>query len=123
MRKKNNKKEIYNEEEQEHWGIRLQDVLSEKNISRRQLAKTINVAPSVIDSWVKGATPNDLKAVKRLADYMDCSFSWLLTGEDEAGSGTTVAEMFQVVPYFDGYARIRIDRLIPRKSKGAGESK
>lgn len=117
MRRKNNKKEFHNEEDQEHWGNRLQAVLSEKNISRRQLAKTINVAPSVIDSWVKGATPNDLKAVKRLADYMDCSFSWLLTGEEEADSGTTVAEMFQVVPYFDGYARIRIDRLVPRKRK------
>lgn len=69
----------------------------------------------MIDSWVRGATPNDLKAVKKLSDYVDCSFSWLLTGEAETGVGGTVSEIFQAVPYFDGYARIRIDRLVPRK--------
>ncbi|WP_041577215.1 helix-turn-helix domain-containing protein [Bdellovibrio bacteriovorus] len=112
-----------NESNDEHWGNRLQSVLDEKGISRRQIAKAIGVAPSVIDSWVRGAAPNDLKAVKRLADNVDCSFSWLLTGEEEAGNGRTVSELFQSVPYFDGYARIRIDRLVPRKknNRDAGE--
>lgn len=100
-----------------HWGLRLSSVLTEKKISKRQAAKTAGVAASVIDSWVGGATPGDLKAIKRLCDALEVSFVWLLTGDHDSHAKPTMTEMFDLIPYFDGYARIRIDRLVPKKSQ------
>ena len=99
----------------EHWGQRLSRVLKEHGLSNRAAAKLIGVSPSVVDGWTKGSSPSDLSAVKMLADHLSVSFSWILTGQREKESPkASVAELFQELPYFDGYARIRIDRLMPR---------
>ncbi len=101
-----------------NWGERLRAVLKEKKVSLRRAAKIADVSPSVLDSWTSGSTPKDLYAVKRLADNLGVSFSWLVIGErEENQSMATVAEIFDETPYFDGYARIRIDRLIPKKGR------
>lgn len=101
----------------DNWGHRLLSVLSEKKLSKRQAAKIAGVAPSVMDSWAGGSTPADLKAIKKLCDSLRISFVWLLTGDIESSTQPTMTELFDTVPYFDGYARIRIDRLIPRKGE------
>lgn len=114
-RRRNTKRRKSLEDFENHWGLRLSSVLMEKKVSKRQAAKAAGVAASVIDSWVGGATPGDLKAIKRLCDSLAVSFVWLLTGDDDSRARPTMVEMFDTVPYFDGYARIKIDRLIPRK--------
>lgn len=108
---------------QEHWGARLLAVLKEKNLSNRAAAKMISIAPSVLDAWIRlGSSPADLKLVKMLADKLDVDFCWLLTGERDTKKGTvSIAEVFQELPYFDGYARIRIDRLMPRARGNSDE--
>lgn len=99
-----------------NWGTRLRAVLKERGMSVRKAARVAGVSPSVLDSWTSSATPKDLFAVKRLADELGVSFSWLLIGERESAQvPVSVSELFDEVPYFDGYARIRIDRLTPRK--------
>lgn len=100
----------------DHWGNRLKAVLKEKGISARKASTLAGVSHSVLDSWTSGATPKDLHAVKKLADSLQISFSWLLIGEHESGNHKpTMAEFFSETPYFDGYAHIRIDRLIPKR--------
>ncbi|OQW47937.1 MAG: hypothetical protein A4S09_14160 [Proteobacteria bacterium SG_bin7] len=101
------------------WGERLTKVLTEKKISQRKAAQISGVAPSVLDSWCKkGTSPTDLQAVKKLCDELDISFTWLLTGEYDKGEREpTITEIFDTVPYFDGLARIRIDRLVSKKGK------
>src|SRR5206468_9658785 len=99
-------------------GQRLRAVLKEKNITLRKAAVLAGVSASVIDSWTGGASPTDLLAVRRLCDALDVSFAWLLTGTPDKGTHEpTLAQFFDEVPYFDGLARIRIDRLIPRKKE------
>lgn len=57
-------------------------------------------------------------AVNRLCKELNVSFRWLLTGENESPNQTpTLSEIFEAVPYFDGVARIRIERLVERKKK------
>lgn len=106
------------------WNTRLRSVLREKNITLRKAAQLAGVANSVVDSWSSGASPADLQAVKRLCDALDLSFTWLLTGEHEKTERKpTLAELYQEIPYFDGLARIRIDRLVPNKAaKDDGDS-
>jgi transcriptional regulator with XRE-family HTH domain len=99
-----------------NWGERLKTLIKEKGLTLRKASTIAGVSPSVIDSWINGASPTDLIAVKKLADHLDISFTWLLTGENEKGNHEpTVTEIFEETPYFDGLARIRIDRLMPRK--------
>jgi transcriptional regulator with XRE-family HTH domain len=107
------------QETSDHWGHRLASVLQEKSLSNRAAAKLIGIAPSLIDAWIKtGASPADLKTVKKLADSIGADFTWLLTGEyGKSQKRPSITELFQETPYFDGVARIRIDRLIPRNSK------
>jgi len=102
----------------EHWGQRLSKVLKEKNITQKKAASVAGVRPSVLSGWLSGASPTDHLAVKKLSDFLSLGFTWLLTGDAEKGVSTpTVTELFEEKSYFDGYARIRIDHLIPRKSR------
>ena len=99
-----------------NWGKRLQHILKEKQITQREAAQVAGVQPSVIAGWTAGQSPNDFVKVKQLADHLGVSFTWLLTGtNDQKEKLSSVSELFEEQQYFDGYARIRIDRLIPRK--------
>jgi transcriptional regulator with XRE-family HTH domain len=99
-----------------HWGKRLQSILTERSITVREAGRICQVSPSVISGWLKGNSPADLVIIKRLSEYLDVSFSWLLTGSyEKAAKMPSLSELFSEQQYFDGYARIRIDRLVPRK--------
>lgn len=98
------------------WGTRLRRVLKEQNISLRKAARIAGVSASVIDSWSAGSTPGNLLAVKRLTDELKISFCWLLTGDAENTSQSLpMSQLFDEQPYFEGYARIRIEKLTPKK--------
>lgn len=114
MKRKKNKSNL-----DEHWGYRLQKVMAEKDLSQRDVADICKTSVSVVSAWIKkGSSPADLNAIKELVDNMKVSFTWLLTGAYESGATQpSVTEIFEESPYFDGYARIRIDRLIPKKGK------
>ena len=102
----------------EHWGIRLQKILKERDISLRELSRQTKVSPSVISGWLKGNSPTDLNLIKNLSEKLGVGFSWLLTGSHEKGSTVpSMSELFDEQLYFDGYARIRIDRLVIKKDK------
>jgi len=105
----------------ESWGKRLQSALKERGITQKDAAKLSGVRPSVVAGWISGASPNNFLAVKKLADHLGISFSWLMTGlPDKSEPMSSISEMFEEQEYFDGYARIRIDRLVPRKKKAGG---
>lgn len=99
----------------------LRRLMSEKNMSIREAAKIAKVASSTIDNWRGGALPEDYSAVKRLAKGLDVSLSFILTGEDDSPEKDhvpTITEAFEDGgALFDGYAKITIQRLIPRKAK------
>lgn len=100
----------------DRWGIRLKAILKEKKLTFRKAAAIAGVSASVIDSWTNGATPSDLHAVKRLSDHLQVDFTWLLLGEhDKTTHIPPVTELYDEQIFFDGLARIRIDRLIPKK--------
>lgn len=104
-------------ERSEHWGIRLKGVMAEKSVTLREVGRICAVSPSVVSGWINnGNSPTDLMSIKKLSDKLEVSFSWLLTGTYEDGkSQPKISEIFDETPYFDGYARIRIDRLLPKK--------
>ena len=98
--------------------------MDEKKLGVRAAAKVALVAPSTIVSWRSGALPEDYSAVKRLAKELGVSLSYILTEEDETRPEGTpaISEVFQSGGnIFDGYAKITIERLVPKIEKKTGE--
>ena len=86
----------------------------------RQAAEIIGTGHSTIVSWRSGALPEDFNAVKALAKALGVTFSYLLTGEDDArpNEPASVNEIFQDGGMlFDGFAKITIQRLLPKKGE------
>ena len=94
--------------------------MKEQNLTVRKAGQLAGVGASTINSWRSGAIPEDYIAVKRLANAMGVSLSFLLTGEDETRSSgeTNISEVFvEDEVLYNGYARILIQKLTPRNSK------
>lgn len=103
------------------FGKILTALMEEKKMGVREAARIADVGASTIVSWRGGALPEDYLAVKKLASALGTSLGYLLTGEiDERPPGTTpsIAEVFgDGGMLFDGYAKITIQRLIPKGDK------
>ena len=97
----------------------LRALLKEKKITIAQAAKASGVSPSTISDWKEGASPENYLAVQKLAEFLDVSFSFLLTGRnEERESVPSIAEVFEEGEFlFDGVAQITIKRLIPKTNK------
>lgn len=97
----------------------LRRLMDEKGMSVRKAAEIADVGISTVDNWRAGSLPEDYSAVKRLANSLGVSFTFLLTGEEDKRdqfSMPSVTEVFEDGgALFDGYAKITIQRLIPRK--------
>ena len=92
--------------------------MAEKGLTVRETAKLAGVSSSTLDGWRAGTAPDNYLAVKKLSKTLGVSFSFLLTGENDypSESQPSVAEVFSDGgSLFDGYAKITIQRLIPKK--------
>ena len=103
------------------FGKILRSLMSERDMTIRQAAAHAGVSASTVDDWRGGALPEDYSAVKRLADALNVSFSFLLTGEEDNQTKKVTASITEVFDdggaLFDGFAKITIQRLIPRKKE------
>jgi transcriptional regulator with XRE-family HTH domain len=96
----------------------LIQLMDEKGMSIREAAKIAGVGHSTISSWRSGASPDNFVAVMKLAKALGVTFSYLLTGIDESrpNNPPNVSEVFNEGDFlFDGFAKITIQRLIPKK--------
>lgn len=62
----------------------LRMLLEESNITQKQLAATINVAPSTVGNYIQGKTEPDLNTLVALADALNVSVDFLLGKASEA---------------------------------------
>jgi transcriptional regulator with XRE-family HTH domain len=60
------------------FGDVLRNLLEERNITQKQLAKFLNVAPSTIGSYVLNNSEPDFIMLKQIARYFDTSIDYLL---------------------------------------------
>lgn len=89
--------------------------MEERELTLRQLADMAGVASSVIQNWIEGKNPHDLKAVSKLAQALGIGFKSLLLGEREnAVNPAFLAEIFEEQELIEGVCRVSITRLVPR---------
>lgn len=97
----------------------LTQLMNEKKVGVRALAEACGCSASSITDYRNGVAPTDFKLVSRLANELEVSLAFLLTGKEDQRSNIrspTVAEVFDDGgQLYDGYARIIVQRLILRE--------
>jgi transcriptional regulator with XRE-family HTH domain len=64
---------------------RLEAKLQERNITKLELATQLDIRRPTLSEWKRtGGIPNAELAIK-IADYLNVSVEWLITGKDKSG--------------------------------------
>lgn len=93
----------------------LAGVMKVRNLSIRQVAALATVSPSVVQSWLSGGNPHDLRAVARLSKALGLSLEELLLGEEQSLQFSKISKSeFDEVDLFDGLCRVSIRKVIPK---------
>jgi transcriptional regulator with XRE-family HTH domain len=101
------------------FGRILKGIMNERDLTLKQVSELSNVSVSVVQGWLTNSTPADLQAVAVLASKLGISFKSLLLGHDEdISKAASIHELFDEQDFFDGYCKIKIQRLVPIKRSG-----
>ncbi len=60
------------------FGDNLRTLIEERNLTQKELATYLNIAPSTIGSYVQNAREPDFSTLKSLAKYFNVSIDYLL---------------------------------------------
>lgn len=81
----------------------LQELMNEKGLSRLQLAKAIDIAPSTIDGYFNLGWLPTLEIAIKLCDYFNCSLNFLLGLSDISQKMTKASSK----SFFDVFETLR----------------
>ena|GEM_PF-78350 len=60
------------------FGEVLGDLLSEKDMTQKQLAEVLDISPSTLGNYFQGVCEPNFETLKRIADYFNVSTDYLL---------------------------------------------
>lgn len=60
------------------FGENLKSLIEEREITQKELARQLNIAPSTVGSYVQNTREPDFSTLKRIAQYFDVSIDYLL---------------------------------------------
>lgn len=101
--------------ERTHLAQFLHDLLKKHHLTIKALADIAGVSPSVVQGWRHGSFPaENVGNVKKLCNQFGYSLSFVLTGEPDEITGNDPLSNYLESEWFDGYAKIKIIKLIPR---------
>lgn len=75
---------------------KLRALIEEKNMTQKQVANDLNIAPSTMGGYVQGSSEPDFETLKRIAGYFGVSSDYLLNIKDEKCKSTTEDELLRV---------------------------
>ncbi|HIW40502.1 MAG TPA: helix-turn-helix domain-containing protein [Candidatus Eubacterium pullicola] len=78
------------------FGNNLRALINERNLTQKEVAKQINMAPSTLGSYVQGTREPDFATLKTIADYFDVSIDYLLDHDLHEYSSPLDKEMFHI---------------------------
>ena len=74
-----------------NFGERLRILIEEKDITQKELAAQLNIAPSTVSSYVQSTREPDFKTLIEIAKFFGVTTDYLL-GYKPADSSTTLSE-------------------------------
>lgn len=58
---------------------KLRSLIEEQNLTQKQVANDLNIAPSTMGGYVQGSSEPDFETLKKIAKYFDVSTDYLLS--------------------------------------------
>ncbi|HTB50739.1 MAG TPA: helix-turn-helix domain-containing protein [Solirubrobacteraceae bacterium] len=106
------------------FAVRLLRAMEEAKHSRRSLADAINVHHNLVGNWAKGSYLPNAQHLVPLAQKLDVSIDWLLTGEETLRTPTTQRQTSAAVGLTEELARLApaLEHLTKRARKIAQKS-
>lgn len=63
------------------FGEKLSELLEERRITQKEFAKTLNIAPTTLNGYIKDKRQPDFELIKRIASTLSVSVDFLLGGD------------------------------------------
>ncbi len=80
----------------------LNDFLIENNLTKRKFAQNCNLTTSQMTSFMRGAIPNIITAVK-IADYMNCSINYLMGIDEDRNQTKIIRKGYDIKDFLNRY--------------------
>ena len=91
-------------------GNRILELITERNISQKQLANDINIAPSTLNGYIQGNREPDIAMLYKISMYFNVTIDYLIGSDNQSSTykyGLNEAE----------YELINIYRCLDEKQK------
>lgn len=75
---------------------KLRNLIEERNLTQKQVANDLNIAPSTMGGYVQGSSEPDFETLKRLASYFNVSTDYLLDIPVNSCSNANEDELIRV---------------------------
>ncbi len=62
------------------FGERLSELLEERSLTQKEFAKTLNIAPTTLNGYIKDKRQPDFELIRRIASALSVSIDLLLGG-------------------------------------------
>ncbi|MDE6024799.1 MAG: helix-turn-helix domain-containing protein [Lachnospiraceae bacterium] len=77
-------------------GDKLRILIAERNMTQKELASQLNIAPSTLGSYVQNTREPDFSTLKSLANYFDVSIDYLLDYTSNTRNTDNEIEMLRI---------------------------
>ena len=84
---------------------KLRMLIEERNLTQKQIAQDLNIAPSTMGGYVQGMSQPDFETLKRLAEYFDVSSDYLLDIPEQKTNNFLENELLRVFRSMNNEAR------------------
>ncbi len=76
-----------------NFGEKLSSILESKEISQKEFAYTLNIAPSTLNGYIKNRRQPDFETLRNMAFVLNVSIDFLLENNDGGGFDITAREI------------------------------
>lgn len=78
------------------FGEKLKELMEERNLTQKEFAQHLNIAPSTISNYVQNTREPDFGTLRRIAAYFEVSLDYLLSHEPEGTNDYLEAELLRL---------------------------
>lgn len=75
---------------------KLRILIEERNLTQKQVAKDLNIAPSTMGGYVQGSSEPDFDTLRKLANYFDVTADYLLDLRSKRSNSFLEDELLRV---------------------------
>lgn len=91
----------------------LKQLMKSRNLSAGELSKAIDIPSKTIQEWLNDRMPRNPEAIKKIANYFNCSTHFVLFGEEDPKS--MLSDLLNKTEIHSGLYQITISKVIEKK--------